>query len=142
MTTACPVHPQLGTHLISELYADLHTCDRVVAHHAAFDINVLTGQNPFLTLPVSKVSCTMARAQSLSLPGGLDELCATLNIQGKDPAGRALVMATCKPKRDGTFDEDIGKFIELVKYNVQDVSCLMNVDRLLPELNSEERKIF
>jgi DNA polymerase len=144
LKTACPVHPHIGTHPISELYANLHTCNRFVAHHAAFDASILQGpnQNPFLQIPVSKVSCTMARAQSLSLPGGLDQLCATLNLQGKSPRGRALVNATCKPKRDGKFDENIDTFRELLAYNVQDVRCLMQVHQLLPELGSEERKIF
>lgn len=145
MKTACPIHPQLGTYLITQLYADLAACNRFVAHHAAFDASILMGPNqcPFLRIPVEKVSCTMARAQSLSLPGGLEALCAqALNIPGKDKRGRALVMATCKPKRDGSFDENIETFRELLEYNVQDVHCLMNVDRLLPELNLEERKIF
>ncbi len=142
MKTACPVHPHLGTHSINQLYLDLMACDRFVAHHANFDANILMGQNPFFKIPVQKVSCTMARAQSLSLPGSLDELCMTLNIRGKDKRGRALVMATCKPKRDGTFDENIDTFKELLAYNVQDVHCLMGVDKLLPELSSEERKIF
>jgi DNA polymerase len=141
MKTASTVFPQLGTHPISQLYADLFACDRVVAHHAAFDINVLKGQNPFLDIPVSKVSCTMARAQCLSLPGGLDELCSTLNFPGKDPRGRKLVLRTCKPF-DGKFHENINEYRELIIYNVQDVHCLMNVHSLLPELNAEERIIF
>jgi hypothetical protein len=144
LKTACTVHPHIASHPISQLYLDIMKCNHFVAHHAAFDANVLQGpnQNPFLHLPVNKVSCTMARAQSLSLPGGLDQLCATLNLQGKHPRGRALVMATCKPKRDGTFDENIDTFRELLAYNVQDVRCLMQVHQLLPELNAEERKIF
>ncbi len=144
MKTASPVHPQLGSHHINQLYADLMACDRLVAHHANFDANVLNGpnQNPFLKIPVQRISCTMARAQSLSLPGGLDELCSTLNVRGKDPRGRALVMATCKPQRNNTFNENIDTYRELMAYNVQDVHCLMNVDKLLPELSAEERKIF
>lgn len=141
MKNACPVHPHLGTHPIGQLYADLHLCSRFVAHHAGFDANVLQGQNPFLTLPVNKVSCTMARAQSLSLPGGLEKLCMVLNIKGKDPRGGELVMKTCKPHK-GKFIEDIDLFQKLLQYNMQDVNCLMNVHRLLPELTPEERKIF
>jgi DNA polymerase len=137
MKTACPVHPFLGTHTLMHLDADLEACSRFVAHHANFDANILSAK-----IPVAKISCTMARAQSLSLPGGLEELCSTLNVQGKDPQGRALVMATCKPQRDGTFDEDIEKFRGLLRYNVQDVNCLMTIDKLLPELSPEERRIF
>ena len=93
---ACTVHPHLGTHLIHELYNDIRECRRFVAHHANFDANVLTKQNPFFTLPLSKIDCTMARSQALALPGGLDQVCTALGIKGKDPRGRALVMATCK----------------------------------------------
>lgn len=142
MKTACPVHPHLGTYPISQLYADLMACNRFVAHHANFDANILLGQNPFTNIPVAKISCTMARAQSLSLPGGLEELCSTLNVQGKDPRGRQLVDKTCKPQRDGTFCENISVFKELIEYNVRDVTCLMTVDKLLPELSAEERRIF
>lgn len=143
MKTACPIYPQLGTHPVSQLYLDVMACDRLIAHHAAFDVNILKGpnQNPFLHIPVQKISCTMARAQALSLPGGLEELCMTLNIQGKSPRGRELVMKTCKPHK-GAFIEDMELFRGLLQYNVQDVRCLMNVDRLLPELNPEERRIF
>ena len=141
MKTACPIHPRLGSHPISQLFTDLHACDRFIAHHAAFDANVLEGQNPFLKIPVQKVSCTMARAQSLSLPGGLDQLCMALNVPGKDKRGRALVLKTCKP-RNGIFHEDIETFRELLEYNVQDVRCLMQINSLLPELNPNERAIF
>lgn len=140
--TACTVHPQLGTHPIGQLYYDLTMCERITAHHAAFDINVLTGQNPFLQIPVHKVDCTMARAQALSLPGGLEPLCETLKLPPKDKAGRDLVKQTCKPKRNQQFEEDIEKFRALLAYNVQDVRCLMNVHALLPVLNPAERKIF
>ncbi len=142
MRTACPVHPHLGTFPIAQLYVDLMACSRFVAHHANFDANILMGQNPFLKIPVFKISCTMARAQSLSLPGGLEELCMTLNVQGKDPRGRQLVQLTCKPQRDGTFCEDIQTFRDLINYNGRDTNCLMTVDKLLPELSLEERKIF
>ena len=139
---ACPVHPQLGTHHIAELYSDIRQCHRFVAHHANFDVNVLLKQNPFLELPLSKIDCTMARAQCLALPGGLDEVCATLGIKGKDPAGRAAVMATCRPQRDGTFNEDWGVYQALCRYADQDRECLINLDARLPPLSPDERLIF
>ncbi|MEL7086868.1 MAG: hypothetical protein AAGL98_00250, partial [Planctomycetota bacterium] len=71
---ACPVHPFLGTHTLGELYADLRECRRFVAHHANFDANILRALNPFFDLPLHKIDCTMGRAQSLELPGGLDEV--------------------------------------------------------------------
>jgi hypothetical protein len=142
MKTACTVHPFLGTHEIYELYNDIRKCRRFVAHHANFDVNVLRRQNPFIEIPVSKVCCTMARAQSLALPGGLDEVCMALGIRGKDPEGRALVMATCKPQRNGAFNEDVETYRRLLAYNVQDTHCLQEVDSRLPLLSPSERLIF
>jgi DNA polymerase bacteriophage-type len=146
MKTACPVHPSLGTHSLFDLFMDIADAvekgGRIVAHHANFDVTVIAGQNRNFYVPVQRISCTMARAQCLSLPGGLEELCMALNVAGKDPRGRALVMQTCKPQRDGTFCEDLQVFRELGEYAVQDVRCLMTVDGLLPELSDHERPIF
>jgi DNA polymerase len=140
--TACTVHPHLGTHTLADLYVDVRLCRRFVAHHANFDVSILRAVNPFLDLPLSKIDCTMGRAQALALPGGLDQVCNTLGIKGKDPRGRALVMATCKPQRDGTFNEDVQTFRDLLDYNVQDVRCLIELDSRLPPLSPDERLIF
>lgn len=139
---ACTVHPHLGTHSIHELYNDIRECRRFIAHHANFDVNVLKHQNPFFELPLSKIDCTMGRAQALALPGGLDQVCTALGIKGKDPRGRALVMATCKPRRDGTFNEDVATYRELLDYNDQDTECLIELDSRLPPLSPDERLIF
>lgn len=142
LKTACPIHPHLGSHSLSALYDDVRTCSRFVAHHANFDVNVLRGQNPWCEIPLRKIDCTMARAQALALPGGLEEVCITLGIKGKDPRGRQLVTATCKPQRDGTFNEDVQTFRELLEYNVQDTRCLFDVDSRLLHLSPAERLIF
>jgi DNA polymerase len=113
-----------------------------VAHHANFDVSILRAVNPFLDLPLSKIDCTMGRAQALALPGGLDQVCTALGIKGKDPRGRQLVMATCKPQRDGTFNEDVQTFRELLEYNMQDVRCLVELDSRLPALSPTERLVF
>lgn len=139
---ACPVHPFLGTHTLADLYDDIRQCRRFVAHHANFDANILRALNPYVALPLSKIDCTMGRAQSLALPGGLDELCTTLGIRGKDPEGRAAMMLTCKPQRDGTFNEDFATYATLVRYAKQDRVCLIEVDARLPPLSPAERVIF
>ena len=140
--TACTVHPWLGSHPIEHLYEDIRRCRRFVAHHANFDVNVLLKQNPFLQIPLSKIDCTMARAQALALPGGLNEVCRALGLPGKSPEGHALVMATCKPDRNGNFNVDAETYAKLLAYNVQDVRCLINVDARLPALPAAERVIF
>jgi DNA polymerase len=140
--TVCTVFSQLGTHTLADLYADVRLCRRFVAHHANFDVSILKAVNPFVDLPLSKIDCTMGRAQAVALPGGLDQVCTALGIKGKDPRGRALVMATCKPQRDGTFKEDLQTFYDLLQYNVQDVSCLIELDARLPALSADERLVF
>jgi DNA polymerase len=84
----------------------------------------------------------MARAQRMSLPGGLDELCMALGVPGKSFDGHRLVMATCKPKKDGTFDENPAVFQQLLSYNDQDIRCLATVDQMLPPLPPEELEIW
>jgi hypothetical protein len=142
LKTACTVHPFLGSHSINDLYSDIRSCTELIAHNANFDVNILLRQNPFIQIPVQKVNCTMARAQCLALPGGLDQVCAALGIAGKDPRGRQLVMATCRPRRNGTFNEDVQVFRELLEYNTQDTRCLIDVDSRLPPLPPSERLIF
>jgi hypothetical protein len=140
--TACTVHPHLGTHTLIDLFLDVRECRRFVAHNAAFDVSILHASNPFDRIPVEKIDCTMGRAQSLSLPGGLDDVNKALGIAGKDPRGKQLVMATCKPKKDGTFNEDLQTFKKLLEYNRQDVRCLIELDRQLPALSPAERLVF
>jgi len=140
--TACPVHPHLGTHQLADLYVDVRQCRRFVAHHANFDVSILRAVNPFLHLPISKIDCTMGRAQAVALPGGLDQVCNALGIKGKDPRGRALVMATCKPQRDGTFNEDVQTYRDLIAYCVQDRRALRDLDSRLPPLSPPERLVF
>lgn len=140
--SACPLHPSIGTHALFHLYEDVRQCKRLVAHHANFDLSILRAGNPYLTVEVQKIDCTMARAQAISLPGGLEEICMTLGVQGKDPEGRRLVMLTCKPQRDGIFHEDIATYQKLMAYCFRDVQCLINVDARLPPLTPAERLIF
>jgi hypothetical protein len=124
------------------LYADVRPCRRLVAHHANFDVSILRAINPFLELPISKIDCTMGRAQAIALPGGLDNVCEVLGIKGKNPEGRKLVNATCRPQRDGTFDENVETYRKLGVYCVQDVRCLIDVDARLPPLSAAERLVF
>lgn len=144
--SACPLYPQLGTHTIADLYADIFECIRCgglfKAHNANFDVNVLLGQNPFLAIPVRHVDCTMGRAQALAYPGGLDEVCKVFGLPGKDPEGHAAVMKTCKPDKHGRFCEDYETYVTLVAYAKQDLDCLINIDERLPQIQPAERRVF
>jgi hypothetical protein len=133
-------------HLASNSTADfvraVNDADHIVAHNINFDANVIFSTLGPCGLSLDKFDCTMGRAQRVSLPGGLDELCNALQLPGKSFDGHRLVMATCKPRKDGTFNEDPALFRQLLAYNVQDVHCLESVDRMLPPLPPEELEIW
>jgi len=131
----------LGSHSAFDFVMALEEADRVVCHNVGFDASVIR-ETLKHDIPVAKLSCTMARAQRMSLPGGLDELAKTLGVPGKSKGGTALVMKTCKPQRDGTFCEDPDVFRDLLGYNLQDVRALADVDARLPELPPAERLIW
>jgi DNA polymerase len=132
----------LGRQTMPQFKDAIRSADHIVAHHINFDVNVIFATEGLLGLTLEKLDCTMARAQRVALPGGLDELCRALGVQGKSTDGHRLVMATCKPKKDGTFNEDPAIFGQLLSYNDQDVRCLESVDRMLPPLDPDELEIW
>jgi DNA polymerase len=131
----------LGAATPFDFLVALMSADRIVFHNAGFDASVIRQVLKY-NIPLRKLSCTMARAQRMSLPGGLDELAKTLGVPGKSQGGNLLVMKTCKPQRDGSFCEDPETFRDLLAYNLQDVRSLVAVDERLPELPPEERRIW
>lgn len=132
----------LGTSSPIDYWQAVGSASKVTFHNASFDINVMSAVNPFFRPQLDKIDCTMARAQRLALPAGLDNLAKALGVEGKTDGGRALVMATCKPRKDGTFNEDPDIFRRLIDYNVQDTVVLNSVDNLLPQMPDEERIIW
>lgn len=127
---------------MSDFVKALRWADQIVAHNINFDANVIFATLGPCGLALEKLDDTMARAQRISLPGGLDELCNALGVTGKDPDGKRLVMATCRPRKDGTFNEDPTIFRQLLAYNIRDVEALGRVDRMLPPLPPEELEIW
>lgn len=91
----------------------------------------------------SRWSCTMARALACGLPSSLDELGRVLKIKTpKDLDGRKLMLQMCRPRKDGTFNENLKDLARLYEYNANDVRAEMEVDALLPELQECERKVW
>ena len=142
--SACniPGLAHLGNSTMASFTAAIAEADRIVAHNIACDASVIFSTIGPCGLDLSKLDDTMARAQRAALPGGLDALCGALGVQGKSMDGHRLVMATCKPRKDGTFNEDPALFKALLDYNVQDVRCLESVDRMLPPLSPDELEIW
>jgi hypothetical protein len=144
VSTACNVPGlwKLGNTSMGAFTKALSEADTIVAHHINFDVNVIAKTLGPCGMRLEQFDCTMARAQRMSLPGSLDELCRALGVQGKTVGGRKFVMATCRPKRDGLWNEDPQVFKALIDYNAQDIHCLESVDRILPALPPDELEIW
>lgn len=93
-----------------------------VAHNAGFDEAISTYT---LKLPKARWFDTVALADYLSLPSGLDDLAHLLWGTGKDKAGYQLMMQLCKPGRNGTFREITHQVLtDLTLYNIRDVELM------------------
>jgi DNA polymerase len=123
---------------------------KVVAHHAGFERNLWNAKAPrhWPRLVVEQQDCTMARAVALALPAGLDQLGRALKTpMQKDKDGHALMMRMCKPRRidpDGTvvWWDDAERVERLQEYCDQDVLTETDVDRSIPALSPEERRVW
>jgi DNA polymerase len=119
----------------------------VVSHNAGFERAIWNAKFPAWPLKIEQQSCTMARAVSMGLPASLEALAVALRTNvTKDKEGRALMMRMCRPKKiheDGTIEwHDTKDLPRLVEYCVQDVRTEAAIDKLLPELTPEERKVW
>lgn len=87
-------------------YAIYDTDEPFTAHNAYFDRTILTvSKNLRLPIALERWRCTMARALSHSLPGGLDKLGTILKIeqdQQKHKTGKALIRLFCMPHKQAT----------------------------------------
>jgi DNA polymerase len=118
----------------------------VVAHNAGFE-RAIWNANYDVELKIEQQSCTMARAVSMGLPASLEALAVALRTNvTKDKEGRALMMRMCRPKKiheDGTIEwHDAKDLPRLIEYCAQDVRTEAAIDKHLPELTPEERKVW
>lgn len=92
--------------------------------------------------------CTLARAAACRLPLSLENVGRALEIgQQKDLLGRAAMLKLCKPASvdalgDPIYQEDATLKDILYEYCKKDVVAEMAIDRLLPPLSPDERKVW
>jgi DNA polymerase len=137
-----------------ELLAHIESGGRVVAHNAGFERTIWNWALLKRVVPhwpalrIEQQDCTMARGLALALPASLDQLGRALKTpMQKDKEGHALMMRMCKPRRidpDGTVvwwddEERVGR---LMDYCDQDVETETDVDRSIPALSPEERRVW
>lgn len=137
-----------------ELLAHVESGGRVVAHNAGFERTIWNWALIQRVVPhwpplkIEQQDCTMARGLALALPASLDQLGRALKTpMQKDKEGHALMMRMCKPRRidaDGTvvWWDDAERIAALQDYCDQDVETETDVDRSIPALSPEERKVW
>jgi DNA polymerase len=134
---------------VSYNLSPLHTL--VEAHNAHFEYfiynNILVKRYgwPALSSP-KNWDCTMARGFRCGLPGSLAGAAAALRLPiKKDLEGRAIMLKLARPRKDGSFiteAEEPELFKRLYAYCGVDVDVEKLLDKRLPELTADERKIW
>lgn len=131
------------------LRPDLKLC----AHNAPFEYAVshyilhLRHGAPSLLDP-RLWDCTLARAAMCGYPQALEHLAAALKLPAqKDLEGRAALMKICKPTGfnwlgEPEYNENPDLYEAVYKYNGIDVETERAADRVLPQLQAVDRKIF
>lgn len=125
----------------------------VVAHNAAFERTIWNKVIRRLyphwpELKIEQQQCTMARAQALALPAGLDQLGNVLRFQEqKDKDGHGIMMRMSRPRKveaDGTYVwwDEPERVERLMDYCIQDVRTECEADRFLPELSQREQRLW
>jgi DNA polymerase len=127
----------------SDLALAMLECDEALAHQAMFDRNVLK-RTSLPEIPIERWRCTMARALSHSLPGGLDKLCAILQVpieQAKHKAGKELVRLFCQPRplnsklRRATRETHPVEWQRFLEYAGADITAMRACSERMPEGN-------
>jgi DNA polymerase len=91
-------------------------------------------------------SCTSARASAMSLPSSLESVSVALGLENvKDPLGKQLIQKFSNLQKDGNrikSTDDPQAFKRFIEYCKQDTIVERNIDEILPELISEEQRVF
>lgn len=120
-----------------------------VAHQAAFERNLWThhmvAYHGAPEIPISQWACTMARAQQMAMPGGLDKLLHALDLPNeKDKEGRALTLSFSKTDRKTGMLPVMtpAKRTRIGEYCDSDTGGQVAVHRRLGWLPAHERPIW
>lgn len=131
---------------------------RVCGHNAAFEDAIdnlhVDATQPFAwhVPTLSQLDCTMARAAVQGLPLELEKLANAMDMPvRKDSTGHRLMLQMCKP-RAPTKDEDPKggpywhydqiKLQRITAYCVLDVKTEIGIDRVLRQLQDQERPVW
>ncbi len=153
LSLAWDLHDGTGPHIWvsglpvpTDLFAYLATGGLVEAHNAGFEYwiwhFVCHGRMGWPALPLSQLSCSMAKCRAHSLPGKLGKAAEVLGAaEQKDKAGDLLIRKLCVPvntKKPPT----LGDYNALYQYNIQDIRAEAAVSGLCPDLSVSEQSVW
>jgi DNA polymerase len=134
--------------LPDDLWVAIHeaTCF-FIAHNVGFEKaiwrTILMRRHGWPDIPDERWHDTMAvcgyKALPLKLEGAGKVL--RLGIQ-KDMAAKRVLLQLCKPRKDGTFDEDPAKHQIVRDYNRTDVLSELQLHRRIKSLSKHEREVW
>lgn len=126
----------------ASLISKINKADLIIAHNMEFDraiwnyCAVLKYKLPFLEL--DKCVDTMAMVHSRALPGSLENAAKHLALGvAKDMGGRAVMLKTCKPNRNGDFVMTADDLAILCNYCCVDTIVCEMLYRKFPPLNHD-----
>lgn len=83
------------------------------------------------------------KCKALALPANLAEAGEVLKLDmPKDERGKALINLFCKPKKDGTFNDEVShpvEWQEFCEYAIRDTDAELEIDLMLPDLTPLEQ---
>ena len=128
---------------------------KTIAHNVSFEIaierHILGPYFGFPIFPIYQNVCTMAMANAMALPGGLDKLAKAINITHlKDAVGNRIMKQLARPRKakkgeDPTktyFVEDPEKLQRLYEYCIEDVEAEREAFNLMEQLSEAEYKVW
>ncbi len=125
---------------------------KVVAHNAAFEFEIwneiMAKRHGWSPLKLTQMTCTMAMAYAMALPGDLDRAAAAVGLEHKkDAAGHRLMLQMCKPREvrpDGTvvWWDDEERMQRLHEYCRQDVRVERELEKRLMQLSGDEVELW
>jgi DNA polymerase len=130
-----------------ELIEFIDKADHIHAHNAQFERvmwnRVMVSEYGFPPIPDELWRCTAALAASYALPRDLERAARVLQLPvQKDKAGHRIMFKMCKPKKDGTWHEDLEDFLKLCEYCITDVETEYGVYTSLLDLPPFEQLIY
>lgn len=145
---------RLGEKLPPKIFSHIVASKPVIAHNAAFEYtiwkHVCQTKYKWPVLQRKQLTCTMAAAYAMALPGSLEKVAAALGLtHQKDLKGGRLMLQLSRPKEYGPDGplwyeelEDPEKFEQLYAYCIKDVEIEREVFKRLIHLSPKEKQVW